>query len=345
MAMVRAEFHFELDGIWVAGSALGARARFTRDGFTVEVDLPAERASFLGLPPETYPRGAFGGHSSGVDASSVQEIDIVRVSVTGPLEARAADFGAPGSAPIRNVVDTVSRFHQTTLALARLIVIELADRLRTDKAQVWVGFGTDLPEVVGITSYFDEDGRRLPVGFADPTVVYLLDPEKALDPDYMTRLPGMLGDGRAGIPAEDRLLADARQLVPTRPSDIGFARPLVQQAILVAAVAVEVKAKATLRRVTPADKADFLDLVLDNPRDISVAAVNLLHKTMKASVGRSLQSDDPDLFKAAARLFTVRNGIAHRGEEPAVEEARELVDAAVRIFGWLNGLASTPLVP
>jgi hypothetical protein len=338
MRLVRAEFHLGLDGLWVASSSLGGSATFVRDGFTVQIDLPADRAAFALLPRDKFPRGAFGGHSSGTGATSVQEVDIIRVSVSGPLDLRAAAFGAPGSVPNRDAMDHVRIFARTTLDIARSTVIELADRLRTEKGQVWIGFGTALPEVVGLTSYFDEDGDRLPVGFGDSTVVYPLDPSLALDSDYLIRLPSVLGDGRADISAEDRLLADARQLVPTRPSDIGFARPLIQQAILVAAVAVEVKTKATLRRVTPADKADLIDLILDNPRDVSVAAVNLLHKTMDASIGRSLQRDDAGLFKAAERLFKVRNGIAHRGEEPAVQEARELLDAAVRVFDWLNGL-------
>jgi hypothetical protein len=173
----------------------------------------------------------------------------------------------------------------------------------------------------------------------------MLDPARALDADYVGLLPSMLGDGRTGIPVEYRLLADARQFVPARLSDIGVLRPLVQQAILVAAVAVEVKTKATLRRVTSADKAALVDLILDNPRDVSVAAVNLLHRTMEASIGRSLQKDDPALFRAADRLFIVRNGIAHRGEAPTGEEARELVDAAVRIFDWLDRLDRDQNVP
>jgi hypothetical protein len=107
MRLVRAEFHLELDGLWVAGSSLSGTATFVRDGFTVQIDLPADRAAFALLPRYTFPRGAFGGHSSGTGATSVQEVDIIRVSVTGPLDLRAEDFGAPGSVPNRDAMDHV----------------------------------------------------------------------------------------------------------------------------------------------------------------------------------------------------------------------------------------------
>jgi hypothetical protein len=327
-----------IDGLWIADSALGAGASFTRDGFAVRIDLPASTTAFAGLPRSLFPRGAFGSHRSGAGATGVQEVDIVRVSVSGPLEVKAKDLGAPGTKIDPTLRAKIQAFHVATLQVARLTVIEFANRLRTEKGQTWVGFGTAVPELVGLTSYLDEDGQSLRVAFAEPTVLYPLDPSRAIDVDLLTRLPNLLGDGRIEIAAEDQLLADARQLVPSRPSDMRTARPLSQQAILVAAVAVEVKVKTTLRRVTPKDRAALVDLILDNPRDVSVAVVNLLHKAMEASIGRSLNKDEPALFKAIERLFRTRNAIAHKGEKPTVEDARELVDAAVRVFGWLDAL-------
>lgn len=104
-----------------------------------------------------------------------------------------------------------------------------------------------------------------------------------------------------------------------------------------AAIACEVKVKVNLReRIDPAD-LPLLDFILENPREVTVTAADgLFNKLMWTAQGPSLREADKDLFRSVVRLFEVRNGVAHRGEWPDVEEAKDLVRTARRAFRWLD---------
>ena len=83
----------------------------------------------------------------------------------------------------------------------------------------------------------------------------------------------------------------------------------------------------------------MVSILLENPRDWSLAAAALFDKPIGLVTGHSLKEDDKGLWKQISHLFTTRNAIAHRGEQPSPELARELVDAAVQATAWLESLA------
>jgi hypothetical protein len=133
-------------------------------------------------------------------------------------------------------------------------------------------------------------------------------------------------------------------LTPTKRSVVapwnrtGRASIGTRRAILLAAIAAEVKIKATLELKTPPDRKPLVDIILKSFREVEVAIGELPHKTMKAAVGRSLHEDDPQLFTAVKLLFTHRNHVAHRGEPPELKDARADVVAAAKLFDWLDSL-------
>jgi hypothetical protein len=112
----------------------------------------------------------------------------------------------------------------------------------------------------------------------------------------------------------------------------------VWRAVLLAAIASEVKIKDTLRQKTPDHRRELAEVTLKNWREVDIAIAELPHKPMKGAIGRSLHEDDPDLFAAVRALFTRRNAIAHRGEAPTLAEARDSVGAAVGLSAWLDSL-------
>jgi hypothetical protein len=112
----------------------------------------------------------------------------------------------------------------------------------------------------------------------------------------------------------------------------------VRRAVLLAAIASEVKIKDTLRQKTPDHRRELAEVTLKNWREVDIAIAELPHKPMKGAIGRSLHEDDPDLFAAVRALFTRRNAIAHRGEAPTLAEARDSVGAAVGLSAWLDSL-------
>lgn len=86
-------------------------------------------------------------------------------------------------------------------------------------------------------------------------------------------------------------------------------------------------------------------MILENPRDVSVATGQLLDKTLKAALGVSLRDADPNLYKAVVdrtaqrkALFPLRNRVPHHGYQPTIAEAEAAVDTVQRLFVWLAGL-------
>jgi hypothetical protein len=86
----------------------------------------------------------------------------------------------------------------------------------------------------------------------------------------------------ARLQRSDLLLADAFTHLSNTPPDRW-------RAVLLAAIACESRIKSTLIAAAPADRLPLLNVILDNPHKVTVAAVNLFDKVATAAVGRSLK--------------------------------------------------------
>jgi hypothetical protein len=141
------------------------------------------------------------------------------------------------------------------------------------------------------------------------------------------------------IPLGRALMADAQYFAY---SD-GEASPHLRQAVLIAAVACEVGVKQMLTSYASPDQGPLLSLLLNSPRDYSMAAVTLFHTASRAITGRSLSEENAQLYRRLERAFTIRNRIAHRGGEGVHQEdlVRAFV-AAKASFEWLNTFDSPP---
>jgi hypothetical protein len=219
------------------------------------------------------------------------------------------------------------------LALAERVLSDVLGIVRAERGQSWLGLSSEPIPREGIASIVDcNTGARLPVG---PTLrgpgARLMDVESALRPDDISAIVSRVADGSQAQVA-DTLLADAQYLA------WGDLRaPDSLRAVLMAAIACEVKVKVYLRDKTDPANLPLLDFILENPREVTVTAADgLFNKLMRTAQGRSLRDADKELFKSVVRLFEVRNAVAHRGEWPDVEEAKDLVRAAVRAFRWLD---------
>src|SRR5207244_2004816 len=105
----------------------------------------------------------------------------------------------------------------------------------------------------------------------------------------------------------DELLADARFYA------WHASQPNPRIAVLLAAIATEVRIKAFLTSSATPEQAPLVNLILSSPQDVSLAAVSLFDKGLLAVCGRSLRADDPAGYKALIGLFEARNKLAHRG--------------------------------
>jgi hypothetical protein len=53
-------------------------------------------------------------------------------------------------------------------------------------------------------------------------------------------------------------------------------------------------------------------------------------------LGRSLEKEEPELFRMVVRLASPRNELAHRGVAPGLDEVLDAVRNARRLFRWLE---------
>jgi hypothetical protein len=233
---------------------------------------------------------------------------------------------------------------QRALEEAYEVAVEVADEflalLRTEGGQFGIAVSHEPPLNAGPGWLIDIEagGVVRNVGLPQPLVLYAASEESALSREALN---GIIDRLREGVvpPTSDALLADARETHAGRGAESVRAASHrdVRRAVLLAAIASEVKIKDTLRQKTPEHRRELAEVILKNWREVDIAIAEP-HKPMKAAISRSLHEDDPALFDAVRSLFTRRNGIAHRGEVPTLEEARAWVDAPVRLAAWLDGL-------
>jgi hypothetical protein len=146
---------------------------------------------------------------------------------------------------------------------------------------------------------------------------------------------------RSSDPApEDLLLADARHASSLLAVTAmwKYQRRDTARVVLLSAIASEVRVKRALRENAPREFLDLLDVVLDNPRDVTIAAAQLLDKPMQAAIGISLRGADKQLFRDVTKLFELRNRVAHYAYKPTLTEAQGSLETAVRLSGWLGSL-------
>jgi len=319
--------HFELDELWVAADMLGQTAQFVRAGFDVTVRLPASNAQFpLGHSSSLAARGSFGYSKSSTPEGDdlVQSVQVIQISLE-----RDTSFGAE-TAPERP--DEVVEFVKQATLLARTIASEFVQWARVRRGQTWLGMSHAEPPMVGIRTLHDETaGQDIRVRVSDGIVLRPMPLDKAVDGALIADLPTLLGDGHPEVPIADALVADANYLMGVRP-------PNPEQAVLLAAIGLEVAAKSVLRAKIDADRRDLLDYILDNPRDISQQAAALFAATMKVAINRSLQADNKPLFVRIEKLFQRRNAVAHRGARVSIDEAHDLARAAREALVWLSSL-------
>jgi hypothetical protein len=329
-----AVFRFDGLGLWIRGEVLGATAYVERDGQTVLVSIPRARSERDGTLSDETGRdtGIRVGISSGdrVVAATVRWFDVVvftesTASADDPPEADKTDA-------------------QRALSRAMEIAFGVADDLllwfRAIGQQFWMPPSHVTPEVVGAPELLDADsGKRVRnVGDARALTAVGNSEDGALGAAGVDDAFGRLAEGGA-VPEAALMLHDAHESLTAR-SGRAHGRRDTRRAVLLAAIASEVQIRATLRDKTPRVRADLVELFAKNWREIEAAIAVIPHTFMKAAVGRSLHEDDPQLFKDVGNLFKLRNGVAHKGDIPTLEDARKAVSTARALSNWLDGLPS-----
>ncbi len=330
MNAIRVEFLFRIGPptapLAITKDMLGRSYRLSRNGLPVEVTLPTQEDDWLWWRPSVA-----GEYRTFIDWGDEDEVSlyIIRVSVdveadvsvTAPLEREA--FG--------RAVEAIDWAKD----VAERVVTAFVAWVRATTRMTSLPLSSEVPPLAGPVRAIDLDsGLRLGAGPSIRGVAEARDPagKYRLAVSDVDEIIGRIRRDEEA-PIAETLLADAEHYArhPVRDG---------RRAVLMAAIACEVKVKTTLRDRASEAQRPLLDFALDNPREITVtAAGGLFNSLMLATLGRSLSRDDKPLFKDVERLYTVRNAIAHHGRMPDEADVGRVVRAARRCFTWLDSLA------
>jgi hypothetical protein len=314
----------------VKKDALGKTFTFSLESTPVEVTIPQGPDDFLFWRPFVP-----GEYRAVLDVPLLDEtfVQVIRVAVLVGADTSAAAASAGDQEALARAVEAIDKAQE----MAVRAITGFVAWVRATTRITGIGVSGEAPPLAGPVRAFESGtGRLFNTGPTIRSIAVGRDPEGqySLTAADLNKIAERVGQGNEA-PVGETLLADAEYYV-------GHAVRDFRRAVLMAAIAWEVKVKDVLRHVASEEQQSLLDFALENPREVTVTAADgLFDKLMHATSGRSLRQDDRQLFKHIQELYTVRNRIAHSGRLPDELEAGRVVRSARRCFTWLDGVQQT----
>ncbi len=329
MSVIRVEFLFEIGSasapLRVRRDTLGKSYSLSHEGLPIQVTVPERVNDFLFWRPFVP-----GGYSALMDFGHEDEVFVHVILVTVTLDAGVSAATPLEGEAVERAVEVIDKAQDVA---ARFVTVFVA-WVRATTRMSDLPLSREVPPLAGPVRAFDvATGLPVRAGPSMRTVMEGRDPagKYQLAATDMDQIIERIQRGDEA-PVAETLLADAEHYARHGIHDL-------RRAVLMAAIACEVKVKEILRNRASTAQRSLLDFALDNPHEVTVTAADgLFNKLMLATLGRSLRLDDNKLFKDVVRLYEVRNGIAHHGRMPDEAEAGRVVRAARRCFVWLDSL-------
>jgi hypothetical protein len=249
-------------------------------------------------------------------------LNLVRVTVDMPGTGSMSDKASLRLEDMREAVDT--SWHRGS-EIAHEAVTRFIAWLRVETQQSWLGTGEE-PMMQYGRSYLrelDHDGFLIAYGEAQSVTMR----HGAIGASRLNleRIRNRLASDE-DVPTELELFADARYFA--RESDLVDGH----RAVLAAAMAAEIATKKALLARTPVERRDAVALLLKRRSTIT----DLVSEIAQVSVGSSLRTDDPELFRELKELNDLRNQIVHAGRRVDRRKAYALSFAVEKLFRWLH---------
>jgi hypothetical protein len=364
--MLTAIYHFEVSDLWVRSELLGARRTATVAGHSVALILPADRADF-GVGSHAVNEPVLGGYTMASDSGEAlaTEVLMIRVEVevdsdlkappdpasvpvsdadSKAAEVAVSDKSSASSQPITdptvNIVTEGLRILHDSVSIAREFAQKYIALVRAEAGQYWLGPSEFQLRTTWLSQLIDSDGRVIPVGYNDGFIAVIHPVASALTEETHIELLRRAAEGsKPGL--ADQFLSDAEYAARTPLN------PNLRQAVLLAAIACEIKIKDAIATLASVEQQSLVGLLLENPRDWTMAASSLFDKGMKAVCGKSLRDEDRLLYKEIDVLFQDRNKIAHRGGSSVSSDdiLRKHIISARSAFEWLEEIQSESRQP
>ncbi|MFF0122945.1 hypothetical protein ACFYP0_12135 [Micromonospora arida] len=327
---------FALRGVWVEPSTLGSQYTWATDGYHVTLTLPRSPEDFIkDDEPEVEPIPAITAapvfQGSGSVPAAVVHVIEVRVTFDGPLWLKDKETAAagPGGTRGRQFSEFGNRAQDLWLqgrAVAERLTHAWLSHVRTIAGQPWLGITAEIPQQYGRSPLIDEASGEGFMAFGPREAMTFRHGGLALSAERLDRARDLVLTGDP--PAAEALLADARFLAG------GADTVDAQRAVLVAAIACEVKAKRVVVERAEPERRQGLGGMSDLDK--------IVDQFYQRAFGVSLRLSNQELFRKVKRLSALRNNIAHRGEPVDREECDQLILAATQLFDWLDSIQPSP---
>lgn len=198
--------------------------------------------------------------------------------------------------------------------------------VRTIAGQPWLGITAEIPQQYGRSRLVDEATGVGFLAFGPRQSLTLRHGGLALSIDQLKRARDAVLTGEP--PAAEALLADAHFLAS------GADTVDAQRAVLVAAIACEVKAKRVVIERAKPERRQGLGSVSDLDK--------IIDRFYQQAFGVSLRRSNQALFGKAKQLRKLRNKIAHEGESVDRDECDQMMLTATQVFDWLDTIQPSP---
>ncbi|MFE4951059.1 hypothetical protein ACFQ9V_13235 [Leifsonia sp. NPDC056665] len=331
-ALVR--MRFIVPQLWIGLDVLGARFSLTWGEWSVEIRLPETAEEFSELPdayssqylPSLTQAGpVFAEPDRDVRTAALVLFEVTVETVTNFPFPKPADL----SEDLRQVVEADLR---AGMDVAQEVAGLFVRHLRAAAPhQTWLGLSAHKPRQYGIAQIEYRDSGERMFGLGPTQSVTMRSSRIRVDLDDVAAI---VSEVRAHEepPITDSLIADAWHLDDAETANDQ------DRALLVAAIAAEVRTKQVIRDRVSAEKKALADLVLSRRSNLP----ELLDEVLLATIGVSLRKADADLYGRVKALSEQRNAIVHRGRRnPRLKQPQMPTQAVSSLFEWLDGLPDT----
>jgi hypothetical protein len=220
------------------------------------------------LPNDQY-RAVGGGAGTVDDPEQARSVLVVQVVVETQGDVSAADFRSDASSGEAGKRAVELMDHAQTVA--EEVISEFVALVRAEHGFHWLGLSTDRVQQVGPNELREAaTGARLPVGASKLLYGTVHTVEDALSLREIVAALDRVTSGESP-PLAEVLLADAQHLAT---DGLQFVSKDGLRAVLMAAIACEVKAKVNIRERAKPEQRQLIEYLLGNPREITVTAAD-----------------------------------------------------------------------
>lgn len=325
----QARVTFWVPQLWIGIDTIGATFEYIFGGERVTLSLPTDGDSFSALP-EHFPHPPV---PSLVQAGPVFQEE-GRYPATAALVLFQVAIETKLEFPAQKPADLDEGQRQAVETCLREAIdraSEVAGRFvrharAAAPAQSWLGLSSHPPKQYGVASLEYQDTGEFIFGLGEEQSVTVRSSRLRLDRADLDRISVNVAS-ETEPPVAESLLADAWHLEDATAANDQ------DRAVLVAAVASEVKSKQAIRRSVGTDRLALAEMILKRRSNLP----ELLDEVLEACCDISLRRADPELYQRVKALSHQRNAIVHSGRRDEGGPAMATPAAtASSIFEWID---------